>query len=117
MSDVPIFVHMSLPAIWKTQKSWNLDLLSSAELLQWRSDETEFRSKDNIEISALTVNKASKQAKRGECLPCERLVQGIKEACGKESSASTALYRTFTISKINLNIQYFYVIEIWKSEV
>ena len=29
----------------------------------------------------------------------------------------TALYRTFTISKVNLNLQYFCFIEIWKSEV
>ena len=30
------------------------------------------------------VNKASKQAKRGECLPCERLVQG-KRHVGKKA--------------------------------
>ena len=29
----------------------------------------------------------------------------------------TALNRTFTISKVNLNLQYFCLIEIWKSEV
>ena len=62
------------------------------------------------------VNKASKQAKRGECLPRKSVVQG-KRHVGKKSSASTALYRTFTISKVNLNLHYFYLIEIWKSEV
>ena len=35
----------------------------------------------------------------------------------ERSSASTALYHTFTISKVNLNLQYFYLNEIWKSEV
>ena len=30
------------------------------------------------------VNKASKQVKRGECLPCERLVQG-KRHVGKKA--------------------------------
>ena len=64
----------------------------------------------NVDRNALraNVNKASKQAKRGECLPCEH---------GKKSSASTELYRVFTISKVNLNLQYFYLIEIRKSEV
>ena len=33
------------------------------------------------------VNKASKQAKRGECLPCERLVQG-KRHVGKKALAA-----------------------------
>ena len=33
------------------------------------------------------VNKASKQAKRGECLPCERLVQG-KRHVGKKALLS-----------------------------
>ena len=55
------------------------------------------------------VDKASKQARQGECMAWM--------ACGKESSASTALYRTFTISKVNLNLQYFYLIELWTSEV
>ena len=63
------------------------------------------------------VNKASKQGKRGGCLPCERLVQGKRRAGKKALLASTALYRTFTISKVNLNLQYFYLIEICKSEV
>ena len=44
------------------------------------------------------VNKASKQAKRGECLSCERLVQGTRHV-GKKA------------------LQYFFLIEIWKSEV
>ena len=68
MSDVPIFVQMSLPAILhlnnahisaaeflKDTKEVKLNLLSSAELPQQRSDETEFRSKDNIEISTVTL--------------------------------------------------------------
>ena len=38
----------------KDRKELKLDLLSDAELLQQRSDENEFRSKDNIEISAVT---------------------------------------------------------------
>ena len=27
--------------------------------------------------------------------------------------ANTAIYRTFTISKVNLNLQFFYLIELW----
>ena len=61
------------------------------------------------------VNKASKQAKRGECLSCERLVQG-KRHVGKKALLAHGTYRTF-ISKVNLNVQYFCLIEIWKSEV
>ena len=53
------------------------------------------------------VNKARKQAKRGECLPCERLVQG-KRHVGKESSAST---RHFIESSVFLPHR------IWKCEV
>ena len=29
--------------------------------------------------------------------------------------ANTAIYRTFTISKVNLNLQFFYLIELWHS--
>ena len=54
------------------------------------------------------VNKASKQAKQGECLPCEFLVQGKRKK--EESSASCH----FIALKVNLNLQYFYLIEIWK---
>ena len=62
------------------------------------------------------VNKASKQAKGGECLSCEHLVQG-KRHVGKKALLAHALNRTFMISKFNLNLQYFCLIEIWKSEV
>jgi len=31
------------------------------------------------------VNKASKQANRGVCLPCERLVQGKRRDVGKKA--------------------------------
>ena len=37
------------------------------------------------------VNKASKQAKRGECLPCERLVQGKRHVGKKALLAHGAL--------------------------
>ena len=37
--------------------------------------------------------------------------------CEKKLCYHTALYCTFTISKVNLNLQYFCLIEIWKSEV
>ena len=33
---------------------------------------------------AIRANKASKQAKRGECVPCERLVQGNRHV-GKKA--------------------------------
>ena len=63
------------------------------------------------------LNKASKQAKRDECLPREGLVQGKRHVVKKALRKHTALYRTFTISKVNLNLQYFCLMEIWKSEV
>ena len=70
----------------------------------------------NRHVIRANVNKASKQQKRGECLPCERLVQG-KGKWERKLCLHTALNRTFTISKVNLNLQYFCLIEIWKSEV
>ena len=54
------------------------------------------------------VNKGSKQAKRGECVPCERLVQG-KTHMGKKA----LLARHF----ISLLRSQNYLIEIGKSEV
>ena len=41
-------------------------------------------------------------------------VRGMSE---RKFCLHTALNRTFTISKVNLNLQYFCLIEIWKSEV
>ena len=43
-----------------------------------------FDAKCNRQAIPANVNKASKQAKRGECLPCERLVQG-KRHVGKKA--------------------------------
>ena len=64
------------------------------------------------------VNKASKQAKRGEGNVCHSnvfyTVRGMWE---RKLCLHTGLNRTFTISKFNLNLQYFCLIEIWKSEV
>ena len=62
------------------------------------------------------VNKVRKQAKRGECLPCERLVQG-RGMWERKLCLHTALNRTFTISKVNLNLQYFCLIIIWSPEM
>ena len=62
------------------------------------------------------VNKASKKEKRGECLPCERPVQGKRHA-GKKALLARYLNPTFTISNINLNVQCLYLIWIWKIEV
>ena len=56
------------------------------------------------------VYKASKQAKRGEWLPCERFVQG-KRYMGKKA----LLPRHFIALKVNL--KYFYLIEIWKFRI
>ena len=64
------------------------------------------------------VNKASKQAKRGEANVCHSnvfyTVRGMWE---RKLCLHTGLNRTFTISKFNLNLQYFCLIEIWKSDV
>ena len=47
----------------------------------------------------------------------KRLVQGKRHVGKKALLVSTALDRTFTISKVYLNLQYFCLIELWKSEV
>ena len=79
-------------------------------ILLFRLVLTQMRNKHAIPAN---VNKASKQAKRGECLPCERLVQGRRHVGRKALLAKS----TFMIAKVNLNFQYFCLIEIWKSEV
>ena len=48
--------------------------LGVAQIEQWKR--LVLTQMCNRHAKRANVNKASKQAKRGECLPCERLVQG-----------------------------------------
>ena len=43
------------------------------------------------------VNKASKQAKRGECLPCERLAQGKRHVGKKALLAHGTLWHFYDL--------------------
>ena len=66
------------------------------------------------------VNKASNKTSEARRMSAmRRLVQGKRHVGKKALLAEYILYPTFTISKINLNLQYmyFYLILIWKFEV
>ena len=47
------------------------------------------------------VNKASKQAKRGECLPCERLAQGKRHVGKKGLLAHGTLSHFYDLKRLS----------------
>ena len=90
----------------------NRRLLIAAEFHFVHSAEKDSYEHHKLAQNSVSFSCQSKQAKRGECLPSERLVQG-KRHVGKKALLA---HCTFTISKVYLNLQYFCLIEIWKSE-
>ena len=56
--------------------------------------------------------------KRSEVNVCHaNVLYKVRGMWERKLCLHTALNRTFTIPKVNLNLQYFCLIEIWKSEV
>ena len=64
------------------------------------------------------LTKATQVNKRSEANVCHaNVLYKVRGMWKRKLCLHTALNRTFTISKVNLNLQYFCLIEIWKSEV